>query len=147
MIIVNYPEPSFRIRQEDDKDLIFDGFRKLWVPLTDEEWVRQNFLSYLVQVMQYPASVIAIEKEIYVGELKKRFDILVYNNLHEPWLLVECKAASVKLDKSVLGQVLRYGITVPARYVVITNGDTTIGWQKTEAGLELIEKLPVRANN
>jgi len=146
MIIVNYPEPAFRIRQEDDKDFIFDNFRKRWVLLTDEEWVRQNFITYLVQVMNYPATLIAIEKEIYLGELKKRFDILVYNNLHQPWMLVECKAPSVKLEKPVLEQVLRYGITVPAEFLIITNGDTTFGWQKKPHGLNLIEKLPLRAN-
>ena len=52
------------MKQEDDKEFIFDEFRKLWVRLTPEEWVRQNFLQYLVQVKNYPASLIAVETEI-----------------------------------------------------------------------------------
>ena len=65
---------------KDGKDHIFDPLRKKWIRLTPEEWVRQNFIQYLLQVKQYPPSLIAIEKEIMVGELKKRFDILVYQN-------------------------------------------------------------------
>jgi len=48
--------------------------------LTPEEWMRQNFIQYLVRVKNYPATLIATEKEIQLGELKKRFDILVYNS-------------------------------------------------------------------
>ena len=75
MIIVNYPEPAFRIKQEEGKDYIFDTIRKRWLLLTPEEWVRQNFIQYLVQVKGYPLSLIAVEKELRLGELKKRFDL------------------------------------------------------------------------
>ena len=78
MLVINYPEPNFRIKTEDGKEYIFDSFRKKWLLLTPEEWVRQNFVQYLTQVMHYPASLVALEKEIWLGELKKRFDILVY---------------------------------------------------------------------
>ena len=47
--------------------------------LSSEEWVRQNFVQYLVKTKKYPAARIALEKEIQLGELKKRFDILVYD--------------------------------------------------------------------
>ena len=142
MITVNYPEPAFRIREKNGKSFIFDLIRKQWIFLTEEEWVRQNFISYMIQVLKYPAAMIAIEKEIYLGELKKRFDILVYNSNHEPWLLAECKAPEVKLDKLVLEQVLRYGISVPAKFLLITNGNTTFGWSKTGKNLEMIDRLP-----
>jgi hypothetical protein len=49
-----------------NKEYIFDELRKQWVLLTPEEWVRQNFLQYLVQVKRYPSSLIAIEKEIKI---------------------------------------------------------------------------------
>ena len=121
---------------------IFDSIRKRWVLLSEEEWVRQNFINYLVHVMDYPSTMIAVEKEIKLGELKKRFDILVYNSGHQPWMLVECKAPSAPLNQLVLEQILRYNIALPADFLVITNGNSTFGWQKTSAGLQLIEKLP-----
>jgi hypothetical protein len=142
MITVNYPEPAFRIKEENGKSFIFDLIRRQWIFLTEEEWVRQNFINYLVQVLKYPAAMIAVEKEIYLGELKKRFDILVYDRNHEPWLLTECKAPGVKLDNPVLEQVLRYGISIPAKFLLITNGNTTFGWNKAGNNLEMIARMP-----
>ena len=146
MIRIEYPSFPFRIREEEGKELIFDELRKVWVRLTPEEWVRQNFLQYLVQAMQYPASLIAIERELKLGELKKRFDVLVYNRQHQPWMMVECKAMEVNLDETVLQQVLRYNIAVPVPFLVITNGKYCAGFEKRNQQLQLIEALPVFVN-
>ena len=142
MVVISYPEPDFRIKKEEGKDFVFDRLRKKWLLLTPEEWVRQNFVQYLLKVKNYPASLIAIEKELLLGELKKRFDILVYDTGHKPWMMIECKASSVKLDERVLQQVLRYNISVPVNYIVITNGSYTYAWQRKENNLELINDLP-----
>ena len=142
MVVINYPEPDFRIKKEGEKEFIFDALRKKWLILTPEEWVRQNFVQYLIKTKNYPSSLIAIEKEIQLGELKKRFDILVYDNNHQPWMMIECKAAEVKLDDAVLQQVLRYNISVPVEYIVITNGNSTFAWQKENKGLRSIYEIP-----
>jgi hypothetical protein len=128
MIAVKYPEPQFRMKNENGRQYIFDAIRKIWLLLTEEEWVRQNFVNYLITQLQYPSTVIAIEKEISLNDLKKRFDILVYNKTHQPWMLVECKEPNVKLSEDALQQVLRYNISMPVEYIVITNGNSTIGW-------------------
>jgi len=62
MLTIEYPKNDFRIKREGEKGFIFDELRKQWLPLTPEEWVRQNFINYLVQVQQYPATLIAQEK-------------------------------------------------------------------------------------
>ena len=67
MINISYPAPDFRIKKEGDKEFIFDSLRKKWIVLTPEEWVRQNFVQYLLLVKNYPATLIAIEKEIRLG--------------------------------------------------------------------------------
>lgn len=141
MISIDYPEPRFRIKKEGETTFIFDALRKKWLCLSPEEWVRQNFIQYLVDVKGYPPALIAQEKELQLGELKKRFDILVYDKDHRPWLMVECKAPEVKLDDAVLQQVLRYNISVPVKYIVITNGSTTYAWERS-AGLKLMDSLP-----
>ena len=143
MINISYPEPAFRIKKENGKEFIFDPLRKKLLVLTPEEWVRQNFLQYLLQVKKYPAALIAVEKEILLGELKKRFDILVYNKEYQPWMMVECKAMEIKLDEMVLEQVLRYNISVPVEFMVITNGNLVYAWQKKDDELILINELPV----
>lgn len=143
MIRLDYPAFDFRIRSgEGSGDLIFDGLRRRWVRLSPEEWVRQNMILYLTGVMQYPASLLAIEKEIMLGELKKRFDILVYDSEHRPWMLVECKAEDVPLTDAVLQQVLRYNLAVPVPYLVISNGRHCFGFEKKEGRLWEISSLP-----
>lgn len=141
MIAVQYPEPDFRIKNETGRRYIFDTIRKAWILLTEEEWVRQNFVHYLVARLHYPSAMIAIEKEIRLNDLKKRFDILVYDNAHRPWMLVECKEPGVTLNEEVLQQVLRYNLSVPVDYMVITNGNTTVAWHKGPS-LTLLEALP-----
>jgi hypothetical protein len=143
MISIEYPTPGFKIERREGIECIFDSWRKKWIVLTPEEWVRQNFLQYLLQTMQYPASLIAVEKEIKLGELKKRFDILVYNNKHAPWLIVECKAMDIPLDESVLQQALRYNMSVPVDYIVITNGKLCMAWHKRDGELKPVNELPL----
>ena len=142
MIYIEYPEPSFRIKKENNTDIIFDAFRKIWVNLTPEEWVRQNILKYITTVKNYPASLIAIEKEISLGELKKRCDIVVYDKEMNPWMIIECKEMNVALTEKTLEQILRYHITLPAQYLLITNGSHCYGFKKESSTFKEIDEVP-----
>ena len=142
MIDVSFPSHHYKIRGEKDKEVIFDESRKIWVRLTPEEWVRQNFLQYLIQVMQYPKSLIAVEKEIYLGEMKKRFDLMVYSPDHQPWMIIECKAGFVPLNGVVLEQVLRYNISVPVPFLIVTNGNITAGFERKNGSMLELTALP-----
>lgn len=142
MIPVMYPPPNFKIEKRDGQPFLFDNIRKRWLLLTDEEWVRQNFVAYLIEVLHYPATLIALEKALLLNGLKKRFDILVYDAAHQPWMLVECKAPQVALSEAVLDQVMRYNISIPVPYIIITNGAATFGWKKEHGVLKKLEALP-----
>ena len=142
MIKIEYPSYQPKIKEDAGKEFIFDEFRKRWIVLTPEEWVRQNFLQYLTQTKKYPASLIAIEKEIKLGELKKRFDIVVYDSDTKPWMIVECKEMNVVLDKSVLDQVLRYNTTLNVPYLVITNGSYCMALHLKENLMQTMDALP-----
>ena len=148
MIKIDYPAYQPKIKNEAGpqgsagKEFIFDEVRKKWVLLTPEEWVRQNFLQYMVQVKKYPASLIAVEKEIKLGDLKKRFDIVVYDAFSKPWMIVECKEMNVALNKNVLDQVLRYNITMQVPYLVITNGSYCMAFQCVGNELKALSELP-----
>lgn len=122
MISIQFPPPHFKIETREGVDFIFDRLRKKWVVLTPEEWVRQNFIQYLLISQNIPASLIAVEREFKVGDLSKRFDILVFDRDGKPWLLVECKSMEMPLDDKVLAQMLRYYSSLPVPYFVITNG-------------------------
>ncbi len=141
MIDIKFPPHSFKIKNENGKEIIFDECRKQWVSLTPEEWVRQNFLQYLMRQKLYPASLIAVEKEIMSGDLKKRFDIVVFKN-EKPWMIVECKEMQVKITEAVIQQILNYNITLQAQYLVITNGTSTFALHVHHGKFEWVENLP-----
>lgn len=141
MIKINYPSPEFRIKEEAGKDWIFDELRKQWVRLSPEEWVRQNILVYLIKTLSYPASLIAVEKEISLGTLKKRFDILIYKNAL-PWMIIECKEMNIGLNRTVLEQALNYHITLQTPYLIITNGKDTLGFHLSVDGVKEIDTFP-----
>ena len=122
MIKIAYPEPAFRTRNREGQMELFDEIRKTWVKITPEEWVRQNFIQWLILEMKYPSAMIAVEKELMLGELKKRFDALIYNRDHEPWMMIECKAPEVDLSEKTIMQILRYNMAIPVPFLVITNG-------------------------
>ena len=146
MIKIEYPPYQPRIKKENEKEFIFDEVRKRWVVLVPEEWVRQNFLQYLTRVKKYPASLIAVEKEIKLGDLKKRFDIVVYDRNSKPWMIIECKEMNVPLDRSVLDQVLRYNISLQVPYLAITNGSYCMALSFEKHTMIEIDELPVLKN-
>ena len=142
MIKIEYPPYQPKIKKEQSIELIFDEVRKRWVALTPEEWVRQNFLQYLTKIKLYPAALIAVEKEIALGELKKRFDIVVYDKDSKPWMIIECKEMNVALDQQVLDQVLRYNIPMQVPYLVITNGSYCFAFENKGGQLIELNLLP-----
>jgi hypothetical protein len=141
MIKIAFPEHKYKIKNEGGKEMIFDECRKQWLILTPEEWVRQNFLQYLIQVKKYPASLIAVEKEIALGELRKRCDIIVYKDA-KPWMIVECKEMNVELSEAVIKQILNYNISLQVSYLVITNGRSTFALALKENNPEWMEAMP-----
>ena len=142
MIKIEYPAYEPKIKEAAGKELIFDETRKKWVSLTPEEWVRQNFLQYLIQVKKYPASLIAVEKEIAVADTKKRFDIVVYDKNHKPFMIIECKEMNVALDEKTLEQALRYNINLQVKYIIITNGSYCFGFSTEGGRITELEKIP-----
>ncbi len=122
MIKLNLPDYKFTIRDNNGRKEIFDSGRKKYVALSPEEWVRQNFIKYLVNEKKFPESLIVIESQLFYNKQKKRSDILAYNVNREPLLLVECKAPSVKIDDKVFNQVAMYNMSLKVKYLIVTNG-------------------------
>ena len=142
MIKIKYPKDQVKMRQQDGVNEVFDVIRKKWLLLTPEEWVRQNMMQYLLIQKKYPISLISVEKEIKLGELKKRYDLVVFNRDSLPWMIIECKEMNIPLSQKTIEQVLRYHITLPATYLIITNGSFTYGFQKEENQFYEINEFP-----
>ncbi len=123
-LIIQYPEPDFKYKETEGLRYIFDTFRRKYIQLTPEEWVRQNLLRALVKVYNYPAGLIAVEKELKINQLKRRYDAVVYDRERNPWMLIECKAPHIVLNEVTLMQTLNYYRQLQCPYVLISNGPT-----------------------
>jgi len=119
---LNFPKFSFRFKNSENKVSIFDAIRKKFVILQPEEWVRQHCVQYLIDVKGYPKSLINVEKELKINDLKKRYDIVVFNTNGSIHLIVECKAPKIKISQSTFDQVARYNLALNATYLMVTNG-------------------------
>ena len=119
---LNLPTYSFRIKEARDKKLIFDEIRKKFLVLTPEEWVRQNFIKYLIEDKKYPPSLMAIEAGLKINQNQFRTDLLIYNRAGKPLVVVEFKAPHIKISQDAFDQIARYNIKFRVPYLVVSNG-------------------------
>lgn len=141
-IPVIYPKYPYKIKEENGKDYILDEIRKKWLVLTPEEWVRQNFIRYMIAVKNCPAPYIVIERKIVTGQRTSRFDIVIYGPDAKPWMLVECKNMNVELGIRDVYQIIRYHGAAPSNFLVITNGLFTWCFEKDELGFKPAGRIP-----
>lgn len=120
MVLLNLPDYQFKI--EKDKNLIFDEIRKKYVKLTPEEWVRQNFLKYLILEKNYPQSLISVEHEIQLNSLSKRCDAVVFSRKGFPEMILEFKSPSIILSQTTFDQIFRYNLVLKVQYLIVSNG-------------------------
>jgi len=119
---LNLPEYDFKIRVRESVEQIFDPFRKKFVRLTPEEWVRMNFAMFLSRERGFPAGRLAIERSLRYNRLSKRCDILAHDDFGNPLLLVECKAPGVTINQKTFDQIMVYNLTFRVNFLLITNG-------------------------
>jgi len=123
MITIDFSNIHLRLGQADGKTTVFDPVRKKWLVLTPEEHVRQYMIHYLKDFLHYPAALFAVEKMIRVGNMSKRFDIVIYDRKdHTPWMLTECKSPEIPITEQTLHQLLNYQRAMRCRYWLLTNG-------------------------
>lgn len=119
---LNFPSYTFRVKNSENRTLIFDDVRKKFVVLTPEEWVRQHVVRFLLQEKKYPLSHINVEKQIKMNGLVKRYDVVVFNHTGGLHILVECKAPTVTISQTTFDQIAQYNIKLNASYLMVTNG-------------------------
>lgn len=132
----------FKTQIIDGKVTVFDPLRRQYVALTPEEQVRQKMLYYLVETRKVPSGLIAVEYSIKVNNLPKRADIVIYNNLGESQMIVECKAETVPITEKVLDQAIRYYSGLKVKYLTLTNGKTMFCYKITDGKIETLSEFP-----
>ncbi len=123
---LNFPAVELRYKDGAQCDLrhhtVWDDLRRTYIVLTPEEWVRRHVVAFLKDHIGVPPAQIMLEFAVRLNGQTQRADVVVVDNNLEPRLMVECKAADVKLSQSTLDQVVRYNSVVNAKYVMLTNG-------------------------
>lgn len=131
-----------QIKPIDGKDYILCVWRRKYVRLTPEEWIRQNVLHALVDNYHYPQNLIAVEAPIRVGDVQKRCDAIVYNTALQPICLIEFKAPEVALTQKVYDQVAVYNRKVGVRYFLLSNGKEHRACRVEENGFTPLPAIP-----
>ena len=122
MLQLNFPNYTFKIKNIENEDYIFDEIRKKYIKLTKEEWVRQNCVNFLVKEKKFPQILINVEKTLKINKLSKRYDIVVYNSDGSIKLLVECKSPEIKITQKTFDQIAIYNMSLKADLLMVTNG-------------------------
>ncbi len=116
---------GIKTKTENGITYVYDIIRRKYLVLTPEEKVRQTFLHFLISELGFSRNLIRTELGTQYHALNKRTDLLIFDKTGQPYMLVECKAADVKISDKVVEQASRYNLTLQAPYLCVTNGRNT----------------------
>lgn len=144
MFTLNLPQFDVNLKKSEGKVWIFDIIRKKYIVLTPEEWVRQHLINYFINHLQYPKTLIQVERGLQYNRLQKRSDIVVFDRSGKPWLIIECKSPEIQLDQKSIEQVAVYNSDVKAKYVSVSNGLRHICYEVAEdvKNIVLMDEFP-----
>lgn len=116
------PPVELKIDRRNGVLKVFDPLRKNYFVLTDEEFVRQVFVAWMINQLGYPPSIMANEIGIKLNDTLKRCDTIVFKTTGSPLMIVEYKAPGRTLNQEVFNQIVRYNMALKADYLVVSNG-------------------------
>ncbi|SUB79590.1 Uncharacterised protein [Segatella buccae] len=122
MIQLNLPDYPIRLSGTQEHPSIFDILRRKYVALTPEEWVRQHFIHFLINQKNYPATLLANEIKLRVGNKTLRADSVLYDRELRPRMIVEYKAPHIPITQKVFDQISTYNMLLHVDYLVVSNG-------------------------
>lgn len=125
---LNLPKTQLNLTRKDNEILVLCLVRKKRILLTPEEWVRQHFIAFLTVQLGHPIARISVEKSLDYFGIKKRWDIVVFNQDFTPEILIECKAPNIALNENVLLQALNYQNKLSCKFIGLTNGISHAFW-------------------
>lgn len=122
MLRLNLPSAQLKITTKEERQYVFDVLRKKYVALTPEEWVRQNFVHYLIHHKDYPTGLLSNEVQIRLNNTIKRCDSVLYGTDFQPRMIIEYKAPDIDITSNVFNQIMRYNIVLKVDYLIVSNG-------------------------
>ena len=132
------------LEKKEDTSLIYDPVRRKYLVRTPEELVRQLVICFMMNELGYSVNSVQVEKSLTVNGLYKRCDILGLDGNTRPYLLIECKAPSVKLAQKVFQQIAWYNMPLQVPYLMVTNGVQTFCCRMDYSvrTFEFVERVP-----
>lgn len=134
------PEDAWMFRQTSKERVAGD---KKWTP--DEEAVRQWCIQELIRTYGVRIDRIKIECKVKVARERRpnRADVVVLRDGH-PYVLVECKARSIKKLDDALQQAMNYAVLpdMQATFAVATNGDAWLVRRRVNTDWVPVADLP-----
>ena len=116
------PPAELKIVRRNGVYKVFDSLRKNYFCLTNEEFVRQTFVAWMINSLGYPPSLMKNEIGIRLNDTYKRCDTVVFRSTGEPLMIIEYKAPEVEITQPVFNQIVRYNMALKAKYLVVANG-------------------------
>ena len=135
-----FPSYPLRIKVQNSQQYVWDIIRKKWVILFQEERIRQLLVHHMISFYQVSPGLISVEKEIRYLDLKKRFDVVVFDAYGKPFILCEVKSEKIRLTQDILNQIARYNQSMQAPHLLLTNGLKLLFFSQTEKGKYKLQK-------
>ncbi|MFN8339043.1 MAG: type I restriction enzyme HsdR N-terminal domain-containing protein [Saprospiraceae bacterium] len=115
---------KFKTKSTSEGRYVFDPIRKKYLIILPEEAVRQACISWLLDY-GISRNRIQVEKSFDINGLNRRFDIVIYDKIFNPYIIVECKAPNVSITQKTFDQIMAYQTVLNATYIMVTNGMAT----------------------
>lgn len=119
---LSVPQTDLKFRIHNQQKQLWDVFRKKWIAITPEEWVRQQVLHFMVKERNFPSSLIALENGLSFAGRKKRTDAKIYSPGGAILLLMEFKAPGIQMNESTILQASVYAGILNPQFVLLSNG-------------------------
>ena len=120
---LNLPAYQANIKKINGMVKIMDCLRRKFVALTPEEWVRQNFIHYLIEHKGYAPELMGNEVAVSLNGMDRRCDTVVYSRSDaKPRMIIEYKAPRIESTQKVFNQICRYNMVLEVEWLVVSNG-------------------------
>jgi len=120
---LNLPAYPAKLKRIDGNVKIFDTLRRKFVALTPEEWVRQNFVHYLIDHKGYSSTLMTNEVTVTLNGMTRRCDTVLYAQQGlVPRMIIEYKRPDVEITQRVFDQICRYNMVLQVKYLIVSNG-------------------------
>lgn len=140
---LNLPKAELQLKKEPDGSVkVYDPLRRRWLTVTPEEWVRQNFVRFLIDHRGYPESRIANEFTITLNSTRKRCDSVIFADDLSPLAIVEYKAPEIRLTQKVFDQIARYNIVLSVPLLIVSNGISHYACHISDGRCRFLSDIP-----